>query len=280
MKRAIACLVLAALILSAFGCKKPDDTDIPGYVPPDLSYPTDDNIDTENTDHDVPFDTDPSDWQPGATEPDVTEPTVTDEPPVSAKDTDKPDETEPHVTEPEETDPEETEPIVTEPADTTPEETVDDYVVPDVIIVPTEIPYVILSADGYYDFVASPGSKYFDKGINIYYTVPGEEGVIHMNKVDNYGFEKYIGVHQNTAYDLEEELIILVLSGELQDALIEKRLDPQINEIGSIGNVGNYPNFVWISTDENDYVVLLNDSTDEGYYIYTAKEYGDLLGVN
>lgn len=283
MRKILLAIVILALVLAATGCKKPVEPDKPGYVPPDLSYPGNDNIDTESGDK-LPFDTTPTTGTPdaygpvdtdapatsaGSKEPAVTTPVATEAPATNPK-----PETTPSAPD---TKPEETEPAVTEAPATTPAVTDDTYVVPDVIIVPTEIPYVITSEAGYHEFIHSPDVDYFSKGVNIYYTVPGEEGVIHMNKLDNFGFMKYIGVYSGGVYDLDIELIEYVISGDLQDELVARRLNPQINFVGAVSlQYGDLPRFIWVCTPEDDYFVTFGNNEDE-ILVCTRDDFFEVL---
>lgn len=275
MRKILLCFIMMALILSVFGCKKTVD-DKPGYVPPDLTYPGNDNIDTEpsapGVDQTLPFDTDPSGGGEGVDPVDTT-PKETKAPETTPKVTD-PAVTQPVVTTPKETEPQATEPDTTEPKETEPSETEDDFVVPDVIIVPTEIPYVLTSVDGYFEFIYRPDPGYFSKGVNIYYSVPGEEGVVHMNKLDNYGFMKYIGEHKSGQYDLHIDLINFVLSGELQDVLVNNRINPDIIYIGGVACLGpdGIQQFIWVRTPKDDFIVAFGDSEDE-ILIYTHESF-------
>lgn len=283
MRKILLSIMIAALVLSAASCKKPVEPDKPGYVPPDLSYPGSDNIDTESGDK-LPFDTTPAtdvlggdgpeDTEPAATSAGSHNPAVTTPSATEAPDTEHRPETTPQAptTEPEETESVETELPATEPAVTE-----DTYVVPDVIIVPTEIPYVITSEAGYHEFIHSPDVDYFSKGVNIYYTVPGEEGVIHMNKLDAYGFMKYIGEYSGSAYDLDIELIEYVISGKLQDELVARKLNPQINFVGGVAvQYGDLPRFIWICTPEDDYFVTFGNNEDE-ILVCTRDDFFEVL---
>lgn len=276
MRKIILTIVIAAVLLSVFGCKKnPDEQDRPGYVPPDLSYPGNDNISTD-AGGDLPFDTNPTTEGPAIITPGVTDPDKTETEPSTPAVTDTPDTEAPTTATttadpPEVTDPEETEPKATEAPETKPAETEDEYVVPDVIVVPTEIPYVITSEAGYHEFIYNPDADYFSSGVNIYYTVPGEEGVIHMNKLDSYGFMKYIGEYSGSQYDLDLELIEYVLSGELQDELVSRKLDPQIWFVGGVATQSGYlPRFIWVNTPEDDYFVTFGKN--EGEILVCTRE--------
>ena len=283
MRKIILSILIMALIFAFVGCKKPVNQDKPGYVPPDLEYPGNENIDAPSTDtpradQTLPFDTNPSDKEPATTNSVQTEPV----PASSTAPTPIPEETTPVYTtpvNPDESDnwfddePEDTIPTETETAapEDEPVQTEDTYVVPDVIIVPTEIPYVITSEAGYHEFIHSPDLDYFSEGVNIYYTVPGEEGVIHMNKLDAYGFMKYIGEYSGSSFDLDIELIEFVISGKLQDELVARKLNPQIDFVGGVSvQYGDLPRFIWVRTSENDYFVTFGK--DEGEILVCTRD--------
>jgi len=88
---------------------------------------------------------------------------------------------------------------------------------------------------------------------------------------------KYIGEYSGSSYDLDIELIEYVISGKLQDELVARKLNPQINFVGGVSvQYGDLPRFIWVSTPQNEYFVTFGNNEDE-ILVCTRDDFFEVL---
>lgn len=292
MKKTLISVILVGLLIiltvwlvigSCERRKERDEKDGPGYIPPDLTYETDDPIGengTERPETDVPEGSDGT--QPwGEYHP------QTGDRETKAPGADNPETKEPE-TEPAEITPPDTTPIETTPVpETTPPETDDDWFdpagpedetkapetektyYPDPAPIPTEVKYLMLQSSSFRDFVISPSADIFENGYNRY-TI-ADNGTVHMRQVTSSGFERYVGEYSGGNMDLSLDVIYFVTSGELQDLLIANKVNNTIIELCAVarGDAFTKQTVLWLKTKDGHYFV----TCDEEFNLYSHEDY-------
>ena len=303
MKKTLISVILVGLLIiltvwlvigSCERRKERDEKDGPGYIPPDLTYETDDPIGengTERPETDVPE------------ESEGTQPWGEDQPQTGDRETKAPEADNPETKEPE-TNPAEITPPDTTPIETTlvlettPPETDDDWFdpagpedetkapetelpyYPDPAPIPTEVKYLMLQSSSFRDFVISPSEDVFENGYNRY-TI-ADNGTVHMRQVTSSGFERYVGEYSGGNMDLSLDVINFVTSGELQDLLIANKVNNTIIELCAVarGDAFTKQTVLWLKTKDGHYFVTYDSNADDGesaFKLYTHKEYLKLI---
>lgn len=293
-------IIAAWLVLNSCNKNKNEPDDKPGYIPPDLTYETDEKLPEGNDpETDVPEGSKETGPQHGQVTPD------TNKPDTSTPETEAP-ETDPVEITPPDTTPEETTPVDTTPADTTNSETTapdtnDDWFegwgtetpvpetdppeteapyYPDIAPIPDHIKYVMVDTKVYRSFVEYPNDDIVDGGYNSYNML--DDGTFFMRQITNSGFERYVGEYRGGEMDLSLDIIEFVLSGDMQDMLIENKVNNTILDMCAITRGDSYPRLtaVWIETKDGDYFITYDSNADDGesaFKLYTRKEYLKLI---
>ncbi len=292
---AIVLVVTVWIILAGCDSKRGKDPDQPGYIPPDLTYETDEKPpegETNAPETDVPENSDET--QPWGEDQPQTDLPETNAPGTNAPETEPAEITPPDTTPPETTPVPETNIPETEspgtydddwfesmwgtetPVDETdPPETKLPYF-PDNAPAPALIKYVLTKNDSFRNFVLAPSDSVFENGYNVY--AYEEDGSLHMRQVTSMGLERYVGEYSGGNMDLAREVIDFVLSGDLQDLLIEHEVKDTIYELCAIGKSDGFTQqtVIWVVTKDGDYFVTYDADPDEGessFKLYAHKEY-------
>lgn len=295
-------IILAAwLVMHSCGSDKGDETDGPGYVPLDLTYETDGKLgESGKPETDVPEGSDETQpWgQPDTNDPNINDPDAND-PETSAPETKAPETKAP------ETDPAEITPPDTTPVDTSKPETdapeTDDWFedwgtetpvtetdppeteapetdapyYPDYAPAPMYVNYVMMDGNSFRNFVAAPEADITEGGYNSYNMLP--DGTFYMRQITNAGFERYVGEYRGGDMDLSLDIISYILSGDMQDMLIENEVNDTILEMCAVTRADSYTKqtVIWIQTKDGDFFI-----TPEGegeYKLYSQEDYLKLV---
>ena len=302
---AFVLIIAVWLVLNSCNNKKNETDDKPGYVPPDLTYETDEKIhegENERPETDVPENGEETQTQPGENTPGENTP-ETNAPDTTKPETSYPEtiapETEPAEITPPDTTPEETTPVDTANPETTAPDTNDDWFegwgtetpvdetnppeteapyYPDYAPAPDHIRYVMVDSKIFRDFVTVPNIDITDNGYN-YYTML-DDGTFYMRQITNSGFERYVGEYRGGEMDLSLDVIAYVLSGDMQEMLIENKVNDTILNMCAVTRGDSYPKLtaVWIETKSGDYFITYDSNADESAFtLYTRKEYMELI---
>ncbi|MBR5253180.1 MAG: hypothetical protein IKV39_04815, partial [Clostridia bacterium] len=224
----------------------------------------------ERPETDVPENGEETQTQPGENTPGENTPET------NAPDTTKPETSYPETKAPE-TEPAEITPPDTTPEETTPPETEAPYY-PDYAPAPDHIRYVMVDSKIFRDFVTVPNIDITDNGYN-YYTML-DDGTFYMRQITNSGFERYVGEYRGGEMDLSLDVIAYVLSGDMQEMLIENKVNDTILNMCAVTRGDSYPKLtaVWIETKSGDYFITYDSNADESAFtLYTRKEYMELI---
>jgi len=295
---AFVIIIVAWLAMNSCNKGKNDPDDKPGYVPPDLTYETDEKLpegESNSPETDVPEGSDETQpWgQPETSAPETKKP-ETSLPETSAPETEPAEITPPDTTAPETTPVDTSKPETTAPdtdddwfenwgtetpVETDPPETEAPYY-PDYAPAPDHIKYVMVDNKIYRDFVTLPNIDITDNGYNFYTML--DDGTVYMRQITASGFERYVGEYRGGDMDLSLDIIVFVLSGDMQDMLIENEINDTILEMCAVTRGDSYPKLtaVWTETKSGDYFVTYDSDPAEGeeaFKIYTRKEYLELI---